>query len=164
VRSKGEKGLATTAITTSEEVVIDLPPVVVDEKPLWSTMIPFLIQLLRFLLKAKSLSPLDLPGIMSLLSLSLGWRAMSTTATFRTNSGDRAVVTNALDLRDRDAIVSLVRDVIVSQMIGRSGEKALRGVLGMDRGRGRERSTYLIKRDDGLRGRDRLLGVIWYES
>lgn len=99
---------------------------------------------------------------MSLFSLCLGWRAVSTTCSpFRLDSQDRSVIVNALDARDRDGIVVLVRDIILSQMIGRSGEKALRNVLGMNRGRGRERSTYHVSRDEGLRGRDRLLGVIW---
>jgi hypothetical protein len=159
-RSKGEKGFATTAVSTGSEALID-PTGLPEEKPYWSTMIPFLIELVRTLLNARSLSPLDLPAIMSLLSLCSGWRALSTHSSFRLDGGDRAIITNALDLRDRDGIVSLVRDVIVSRMIGRSGEKALRGVLGMDRGRGREKSTYHVGRDEGLRGRDRLLGVIW---
>jgi hypothetical protein len=160
-RSKGDKGLATTAISTGGDVLVDLPDLP-EEKPFWSTLIPSLIELTRMLLKARSLSPLDLPAIMSLLALCLGWRAISTHSSFRLDGGDRALITNALDLRDRDAIVALVRDIIVSRMIGRSGEKALRGVLGMDRGRGREKSTYHVGRDEGLRGRDRLLGVIWY--
>lgn len=159
-RSKGEKGFATTAISTGGDVLVDLPDMP-EEKPFWSTLIPSLIELTRMLLKARSLSPLDLPAIISLLSLCLGWRAISTHSSFRLDGGDRALISNALELRDRDAIVNLVRDIIVSRMVGRSGEKALRGVLAMDRGRGREKSTYHVGRDEGLRGRDRLLGVIW---
>lgn len=160
VRSKGEKGLATTAVTTGGQALIDVPGIS-EDKPYWSTMIPFLVELTRMLLKARSLSPLDLPAIMSLLALCSGWRAISTHVSFRLDGGDRAIITNALEIRDRDGIIALVKDIIVSRMIGRSGEKALRGVLGMDRGRGREKSTYHVGRDEGLRGRDRLLGVIW---
>lgn len=99
--------------------------------PPWSRVLTPVLDLLRFLLRAKYLPPTSLVSVMQLLALCYGWRSDARCDPISARASDTsASIINNLDSTGRIQIEHFFRDLFASKLVSRNAERCLRSILG----------------------------------
>ena len=98
--------------------------------PPWSRVLGPVLNLLRFLLRAKYLPPNSLVHIVQLFALCYGWRSDAKCVVAGTPTDDSTIsILNNLDSTARLQIEQLFKDLFASRLVSRNAERCLRSLL-----------------------------------